>query len=122
MHKINIPLIVCTMLLWEMMLMDPWVIVGLLLKAYDFWREYKKGQNISTPEKHETIAAWVYELKTGNIKELTEIHQELIYTGNVELARKVNKLIESACQISEESYILIESYIESEKFYTSCKI
>lgn len=68
------------------------------------------------PQCQNFIINHVRNLKSGNTEELQHIYQELMQKGDLELAKKVNTLVNGEVSISEESYAKLESYFESQIF------
>lgn len=108
--------------------LDPYKIVDIIIRVYVLWRDYLKetkkdtNKEVFLQECPEFVKDNFQELKDGNSDLLLEIHRELIHKGELKLAQKVNSAIYSLIQYPEGTYIILESYLESEKFYNQCKL
>lgn len=69
------------------------------------------------PQCEKFIINSVNDLKNGNTEGMEKIYKELMQMGNLELAQTVKHLVSGELAISQESYVLLESYVKSEDFY-----
>ena len=68
------------------------------------------------PQCQNFIINNIRNIKDGKTEELKQVYQELIQNNELELAQKISFLLNEENVISEESYKLLEVYLESEKF------
>ena len=102
------------------------IIISVLIAAFAYFDGLKTKKqlliainSIEIQRKYqEWISAGIKDFQTKDKKLLKSIQQELIQKGQVDLARKMNDIIDDEYKISQESFILLESYLESDKLYT----
>jgi hypothetical protein len=100
-------------------------IVNILTSTYCCWQEKREQDEVMEylnkylylPHCEKFIINSVRDLKNGNTEELKKIGQEFVKHGELELANKVNTLVNGEVSISEELYTAVESYLNSSLFH-----
>lgn len=100
-------------------------IVNVLTSTYCCWQEKREqdevmeylNQCLYVPHCEKFIMNSVRNLKNGNTEELKKISQEFVKHGEMELASKVNTLINEEVSIPEELCAAVESYLNSSLFH-----
>ena len=100
-------------------------VVDTLTSVFTYWQDRQKedevmgylNQYLYLPQCQNFIITNVNNMKNGKTEELQQIYKELMQRGEVDLAQKVNTLVNGDINMSEESYILLEAYFKSEDFY-----
>jgi hypothetical protein len=75
----------------------------------------KLNENMENCKKF--IDTNLHDISEGKIEKLSEIRQELIHEGNLVLAEEVNSILSGKYKLSEYSFLLLNSYLKSEKLY-----
>lgn len=100
-------------------------IVNILTSTYCSWQEKREQDEVMEylnkylylPHCEKFIMNSVRNLKNGNTEELKKISQEFVKHGELELAGKVNTLVNGEVSIPEELYLAVESYLNSSLFH-----
>lgn len=100
-------------------------IVDALTSVFTCWQDRQEEDELMDymnhylylPQCRNFIITNVNNIKNGKTEELEQVYKELMQRGKVALAQKVNSLVCGDITISEESYILLETYFKSEDFY-----
>jgi hypothetical protein len=100
-------------------------IVNVLTATYCCWQEKKEQDEVMEysnkylylPHCEKFIMNSVCNLKNGNTEELKKICKEFVKHGELELASKVNTLVNGEVSIPEELYTAVESYLNSSLFH-----
>ncbi|WP_407798199.1 hypothetical protein, partial [Staphylococcus aureus] len=69
------------------------------------------------PQCQNFIITIINNMKNGKTEELQHIYKKLMERNEFVLAQEVNTLVSGEITISEESFILLETYFKSEQFY-----
>ncbi len=100
-------------------------IVNILTSTYCSWQEKREQDEVMEysnrylylPHCEKFIMNSVRNLKDGNTEELKKICQEFVKHGELELAGKVDTLVNGEVSIPEELYAAVESYLNSSLFH-----
>jgi len=100
-------------------------IVDDLTSVFTCWHDKQKedelmdylNQYLYLPQCQNFVITNVNNIKNGNTEELQQMYKELMQRGEFALAQKINTFVNGDITISEESYILLETYFKSEDFY-----
>lgn len=105
------------------MILDPSLcsFATMCIAIYRVWKDYgpysNKCTTKNTVEFEEQKKFLERTITASDVDELLKIQQNLINKGEIEAAKDINKLIDAKSRMSEESLILLGSYIESNEFY-----
>lgn len=95
--------------------------VTMCIAIYRVWKDYGPYSSNciakNEMEFQEQKAFVERTINTPDNDELLRIQRNLIHKGEVEAAEDINKLIDEKARLSEESFILLKSYLDSNEFY-----
>lgn len=100
-------------------------IVNILTSTYCCWQENRKQDEVMeyankylyVPHCEKFVINSVRDLNNGNAEELKKIYKIFVKHGELELANKVNTLVNREVRIPAELCAAVEAYVHSDIFH-----
>lgn len=100
-------------------------LTNILTSTYCCWQEKREQDEVMeylnkylyVPHCEKFIMNTMDNLKNGNTEELKKVYRDLVKYGELDLANKVNTLVNGEVSIPEELYTAVESYLNSSVFH-----
>lgn len=90
---------------------------NLAVQIYRAWKDYGDTGNKTISEDEKAFVNTVMDNSSAITDKLLSLEREFVQKGDLESAQRVNQLIDERLRITEESYIILSSYLASDEFY-----
>jgi len=90
---------------------------NLAVQIYRAWKDYGDTGSNTISENEKKFVSTVMDNSPAITEQLLSLERTFVQKGDLESAQRVNQLIDERLRITEESYIILSSYLASDEFY-----